>query len=105
MTRQQISSGSRFEAEIGYSRAIVDGDWIWVSGTTEGASPMATCSKPLLCSRSRFFEATMPVPVALNTATEISAGGRAGRVVVGAAMVVELVAGDLDVATRPPSAL
>ena len=34
MTRKQISSGSRFEAEIGYSRAIVDGDWIWVSGTT-----------------------------------------------------------------------
>jgi enamine deaminase RidA (YjgF/YER057c/UK114 family) len=34
MTRQKISSGSRFEAEIGYSRAIVDGDWIWVSGTT-----------------------------------------------------------------------
>ncbi len=34
MTRQQISSGSRFEAEIGYSRAIVDGDWMWVSGTT-----------------------------------------------------------------------
>jgi enamine deaminase RidA (YjgF/YER057c/UK114 family) len=34
MTRTQISSGSTFEAEIGYSRAIVDGDWIWVSGTT-----------------------------------------------------------------------
>ena len=34
MTRSQISSGSRFEAEIGYSRAIVDGDMIWVSGTT-----------------------------------------------------------------------
>jgi len=34
MTRKQISSGSKFEAEIGYSRAIVDGDWIWVSGTT-----------------------------------------------------------------------
>ncbi|MFN0192393.1 MAG: RidA family protein [Aestuariivirga sp.] len=34
MSRRQISSGSRFEAEIGYSRAIVDGDWIWVSGTT-----------------------------------------------------------------------
>ena len=34
MTRRQISSGSRFEAEIGYSRAIVDGDWMWVSGTT-----------------------------------------------------------------------
>jgi enamine deaminase RidA (YjgF/YER057c/UK114 family) len=34
VTRKQISSGSKFEAEIGYSRAIVDGDWIWVSGTT-----------------------------------------------------------------------
>lgn len=34
MTRRQVSSGSKFEAEIGYSRAIVDGDWIWVSGTT-----------------------------------------------------------------------
>ncbi len=34
MTRRRISSGSKFEAEIGYSRAIVDGDWIWVAGTT-----------------------------------------------------------------------
>jgi enamine deaminase RidA (YjgF/YER057c/UK114 family) len=34
MTRRLISSGSTFEAEIGYSRAVVDGDWIFVSGTT-----------------------------------------------------------------------
>ncbi len=34
MSRRQISSGSKFEAEIGYSRAIADGDWIWVAGTT-----------------------------------------------------------------------
>ena len=32
--RQFISSGSTFEALIGYSRAVVDGDWIFVSGTT-----------------------------------------------------------------------
>ncbi len=32
--RRLISSGSRFEAEIGYSRAVVDGDHVWVSGTT-----------------------------------------------------------------------
>lgn len=34
MSRQFISQGSQFEKEIGYSRAVVDGDWIFVSGTT-----------------------------------------------------------------------
>ena len=34
MPRKLISSGSTFEAEIGYSRAVVDGDWVFVSGTT-----------------------------------------------------------------------
>jgi enamine deaminase RidA (YjgF/YER057c/UK114 family) len=34
MPRQLISSGSSFEKSIGYSRAVVDGDWIFVSGTT-----------------------------------------------------------------------
>jgi len=34
MSRFLISSGSTFEKEIGYSRAVVDGNWIFVSGTT-----------------------------------------------------------------------
>jgi enamine deaminase RidA (YjgF/YER057c/UK114 family) len=34
MTRRLISSGSSFETEIGYSRAVVDGEWVFVSGTT-----------------------------------------------------------------------
>ncbi len=34
MTRRLISSGSTFEQEIGYSRAVVDGEWVFVSGTT-----------------------------------------------------------------------
>lgn len=34
MTRQLISAGSTFEKEIGYSRAVVDGRWVFVSGTT-----------------------------------------------------------------------
>jgi enamine deaminase RidA (YjgF/YER057c/UK114 family) len=34
VARRLIGSGSTFEAEIGYSRAVVDGDWIFVSGTT-----------------------------------------------------------------------
>ncbi|WP_071675102.1 RidA family protein [Nioella nitratireducens] len=34
MARQRISSGSEFEAKIGYSRAVRDGDWVFVAGTT-----------------------------------------------------------------------
>ncbi len=34
MTRQLITSGSTFESEIGYSRAVIDGNWVFVSGTT-----------------------------------------------------------------------
>jgi enamine deaminase RidA (YjgF/YER057c/UK114 family) len=32
--RRHISSGSPFERNIGYSRAVADGDWVFVSGTT-----------------------------------------------------------------------
>ena len=34
MTRKLISSGSEFEENVGYSRAVVDGDTIFVAGTT-----------------------------------------------------------------------
>lgn len=34
MTRTLISSGSPFESQVGYSRAVVDGDWCWVAGST-----------------------------------------------------------------------
>ena len=33
MARQLISSGSKFEEMAGYSRAVADGDWVFVSGT------------------------------------------------------------------------
>jgi hypothetical protein len=45
MTRRLISSGSQFERDIGYSRAVVDGDWIFVSGPV--------CPIPACRSRSR----------------------------------------------------
>lgn len=46
MARRNISSGSAFEAEIGYSRAVVTGDWILVSGTTGSVPFLLTTSFP-----------------------------------------------------------
>ncbi len=34
MARRLISTGSKFEREVGYSRVVVDGEWAFVSGTT-----------------------------------------------------------------------
>lgn len=34
MTRKTVSSGSPFEAEFAYSRAVVQGSWCFVAGTT-----------------------------------------------------------------------
>lgn len=34
MTRKLISSGSDFERDIGFSRVVVEGRWVFVSGTT-----------------------------------------------------------------------
>ncbi len=34
MTRTAITTGSRFEEMAGYSRAVIDGEWVFVSGTT-----------------------------------------------------------------------
>ena len=34
MSRERISQGSEFEETIGYSRAVVDGRWVFVAGTT-----------------------------------------------------------------------
>ncbi len=34
MTVKKISSGSQFEADYAYSRAVVDGDWVFMSGVT-----------------------------------------------------------------------
>jgi enamine deaminase RidA (YjgF/YER057c/UK114 family) len=48
--RRHISSGSSFEALAGYSRAVVDGDWVHVSGTT-GWKRCNQCHCPLRKSR------------------------------------------------------
>lgn len=38
MTRTNFSSGSRFEELAKYSRAVIDGEWVFVSGTV-GTDP------------------------------------------------------------------
>ena len=65
MARERISSGSTFEQEIGYSRAVVDGDWIFVSGTTgfdyaamtiaEGIQEQRRAGRPADADRDRGY--------------------------------------------------
>ncbi|MDQ3185599.1 MAG: RidA family protein [Pseudomonadota bacterium] len=65
MPRQLISSGSTFEREIGYSRAVVDGDWIFVSGTTGFDYGKMTISVDLLEQAEQCFK---NIQAALNEA-------------------------------------
>jgi enamine deaminase RidA (YjgF/YER057c/UK114 family) len=46
--RRLISSGSEFERDIGYSRAVVDGEWVFVSGTTGFDYTTMTISKDVV---------------------------------------------------------
>jgi enamine deaminase RidA (YjgF/YER057c/UK114 family) len=48
MARRLISSGSTFEREIGFSRAVVDDDWVFVSGTTGFAYDSMTISDDIV---------------------------------------------------------
>ena len=56
MPRIHISSGSRFEAEIGYSRAVVDGDYVWVSGTTGYDYAAMTIADDVVAQATQCFE-------------------------------------------------
>ena len=55
MQRRLISSGSAFESVAGYSRAVVDGDWIHVSGTTGFDYASMTISDDLLAQTRQVF--------------------------------------------------
>ncbi|MGC6330923.1 RidA family protein [Rhizorhabdus sp. FW153] len=52
MTRTRISSGSPFESQAGYSRAIVDGDWAFVAGTT-GYDPVTRIMPDAVADQTR----------------------------------------------------
>lgn len=56
MTQKRISSGSDFEASIGYSRAVVDGDYVFVSGTTGYDYKSMTISDDVLEQAEQCFK-------------------------------------------------
>ena len=56
MTRQLISSGSTFEHDVGYSRAVVQGDWVLVSGTTGFDYATMTISDDVVVQAERCFQ-------------------------------------------------
>jgi enamine deaminase RidA (YjgF/YER057c/UK114 family) len=58
MARRLISSGSRFEAMAAYSRAVADGDLIFVSGTV-GIDPATGAPPPAAADQARFALATI----------------------------------------------
>ena len=63
MARKLVSSGSSFEADIGYSRAVVDGDWIFVSGTTgfdDAVESGEVEHTPCLCPLAQTARAVFP---------------------------------------------
>lgn len=55
-SRIRISSGSRFEEEIGYSRAVIDGDHVWVSGTTGYDYATMTIADDVVAQARQVFE-------------------------------------------------
>ncbi len=54
--RRLISSGSTFENDIGYSRAVVDGEWCFVSGTTGFDYSNMTISKDVAAQADQTFQ-------------------------------------------------
>jgi enamine deaminase RidA (YjgF/YER057c/UK114 family) len=55
MNRKLISSGSTFETQIGYSRAVAVGDWVFVSGCTGYDYSKMTMSEDLLEQAEQCF--------------------------------------------------
>lgn len=56
MERYLISSGSLFEHRVGYSRAVVDGDWVFVSGTTGYDYATMTISDDVVAQAEQCFQ-------------------------------------------------
>ena len=56
MQRRLISSGSSYEKTAGYSRAVVDGEWVFVSGTTGMNYKTATIEPDVIAQTRQTFK-------------------------------------------------
>ncbi|MDF2141979.1 RidA family protein [Paenirhodobacter sp. CAU 1674] len=56
--RKNISGGSPYEPKLGYSRAVVQGDWCFVAGTT-GADPVSKAFPDSVLDQARNTLATI----------------------------------------------
>ena len=56
MTRSHVFSGSTFERDMGYARALVDADWIFVSGTTGFDYSTMTISDDVIVQAEQCFK-------------------------------------------------
>lgn len=56
MARKKISSGSKFEALLGYSRAVRDGEWVFLSGTTGFDYKKHTISKDVVAQTEQMLD-------------------------------------------------
>ena len=66
MKRERITSGSIYEEQIGYSRAVVAGDWVFVSGTTGFDYASMTIADDVVAQAEQFL---------LNIATALAQAG------------------------------
>lgn len=58
MTRRNIAGTSPYESKLGYSRAVVQGDWCFVAGTT-GADPVSKIFPESVLEQARNTLATI----------------------------------------------
>ena len=61
MKKKLISSNSVFEKEVGYSRAVVQGNWVFVSGTTGFNYENMTISNDVIAQTEQCFKNIMTV--------------------------------------------
>ncbi len=89
MARQNISGGSPYEPKLGYSRAVVQGDWCFVAGTT-GADPVSKTFPDSVLDQARNALATIK-GVLEGAGFSMADVVRANYVITDAAFVEEII--------------